>query len=84
MGYRKTGSFIATDEGGKEYTILEYTEYVSTNDLSGSSEMETGYKRLKTLNGDDVSPLESSKNKFQIIKGNPIIITTTDPKWQNN
>ena len=78
---RKTDSFKAKDLAGVEYTINVFTEYATTTTLDGPrSEMETGYKTLKTTNGQNVNSLGG--NNFQILAGTKEIeVATFDPRY---
>lgn len=79
MSLRRSGEFKAVGADGKEYVIIEFTEYTSS-----TTDVPTGQKKLFTDGGIEVTPVSGSGNKLQIMDGiNWITVTTTDPRWQN-
>jgi len=63
---RKMGQFIATDENGRRYTILIFTNLVKSGKVENPSMEVEGMKELKTFEGMAVNRLE--KGKYQIVK----------------
>jgi hypothetical protein len=68
---RKTGQFIATDENGRRYTILIFTNVIKAGTLENPSMEEEGMEELKTFEGMAVTRLE--KGKYQIAQSGIII-----------
>jgi hypothetical protein len=68
---RKIGQFIATDENGRRYTILIFTNLVKAGTVENPSMEVEGMKELKTFEGMAVNRLE--KGKYQIVKTGIIV-----------
>ena len=68
---RKIGQFIATDENGRRYTILIYTNVIKAGAVENPSEEVEGMTELKTFEGMAVNRLE--KGKYQIVQTGIII-----------
>ena len=68
---RKIGQFIATDENGRRYTILIFTNVVKAGTLENPSMEEEGETELRTFEGMAVNRLE--KGKYQIAQTGMII-----------
>ena len=68
---RKIGQFIATDENGRRYTIMIYTNIVSAGTLENPSEGVEGMTELKTFEGMAVNRLE--KGRYQIVQTGVIV-----------
>jgi hypothetical protein len=68
---RKIGQFIATDENGRRYTILIFTNLVKAGTVENPSMEVEGMKELKTFEGMTVNRLE--KGKYQIVKTGIIV-----------
>ena len=62
---RKTGQFIATDEKGRRYTIVIYTNIIKAGTFENPSGEVEGMTELKTFEGMAVNRLE--KGKYQIV-----------------
>jgi hypothetical protein len=63
---RKIGQFIATDENGRRYTIMIFTNIIKAGTLENPSMEEEGMKELTTFEGMAVNRLE--KGKYQIVQ----------------
>ena len=72
---RKIGQFIATDEKGRRYTILIYTNIIKAGTFETLSK-EEGMEELKTFEGMTVNRLE--KGKYQIVQTG-IIVQSDSP-----
>ncbi len=68
---RKIGQFIATDENGRRYTILIFTNFIKTGRLENPSMEAEGMNELKTFEGMAVSRLE--KGRYQIVPTGTIV-----------
>ena len=68
---RKVGQFIATDENGRRYTILIYTNIKKAGTVENPSVEVEGMEELKTYEGMSVNRLE--KGKYQIAQTGIII-----------
>jgi hypothetical protein len=68
---RKIGQFIATDENGRRYTILIFTNVVKAGTLENPSMEGEGMEELKTFEGMAVNRLE--KGKYQIAQTGIIV-----------
>ena len=73
---RKMGQFIATDENGRRYTILIYTNVIKEGTLKSPSTEVEGMEELKTFEGMAVNRLE--KGKYQIVQTG-IIVQSDSP-----
>ena len=73
---RKIGQFIATDENGRRYTIVIFTNVVKAGTLENPSMEVEGMEELKTFEGMAVNRLE--KGKYQIAQTG-IIIQSDSP-----
>ena len=74
---RKIGQFIATDENGRRYTILIFTNVIKAGTLENPSMEEVeGMEELKTFEGMAVNRLE--KGKYQIAQTG-IIVQSDSP-----
>jgi hypothetical protein len=73
---RKIGQFIATDENGRRYTILIFTNVVKAGTLENPSMEVEGMEELKTFEGMAVNRLE--KGKYQIAQTG-IIVRSDSP-----
>jgi hypothetical protein len=73
---RKIGQFIATDENGRRYTILIFTNVVKAGTLENPSMEVEEMEELKTFEGMAVNRLE--KGKYQIAQTG-IIIQSDSP-----
>jgi hypothetical protein len=73
---RKIGQFIATDENGRRYTILIFTNFIKTGTFENPSMEGEGTKELKTFEGMAVNRLE--KGKYQIVQTG-IIVQSDSP-----
>ncbi len=73
---RRMGQFIATDENGRRYTILIYTNVIKAGTLENPSMEVEGMEELKTFEGMAVNRLE--KGKYQIAQTG-IIIQSDSP-----
>jgi hypothetical protein len=73
---RKTGQFFATDEHGRRYTILIFTNIIKAGTLENPSAEAEGIEELKTFEGMAVNRLE--KGKYQIVPTG-IIIQSNSP-----
>ena len=73
---RKIGQFIATDEKGRRYTILIYTNIIKAGTFEDPSMEVEGIKELKTFEGMAVNRLE--KGKYQIVQSG-IIVRSDSP-----
>jgi hypothetical protein len=70
------GQFIATDENGRRYTIMIFTNVVKAGTLENPSMKVEGMKELKTFEGMAVNRLE--KGKYQIVQTG-IILQSDSP-----
>jgi hypothetical protein len=68
---RKIGQFIATDENGRRYTILIFTNIIKAGALGNPSGAVEGMTELKTFEGMAVNRLE--KGKYQIVQTGKIV-----------
>ena len=68
---RKIGQFIATDENGRRYTILIFTNVIKAGTLENPSMEVEGMEELKTFEGMAVNRLE--KGKYQIAQTGIIV-----------
>ena len=69
---RKTSQFIATDENGRRYTILIFTNVIKAGTLENPSMEEVeGMEELKTFEGMALNRLE--KGKYQIAQTGIIV-----------
>jgi hypothetical protein len=73
---RMIGQFIATDENGRRYTILIFTNVIKAGTLENPSMEEEGMKELTTFEGMAVNRLE--KGKYQIVQTG-IIVRSDSP-----
>jgi hypothetical protein len=73
---RKIGQFIATDEKGRRYTILIFTNVTKAGTLENPSMEVEGMEELKTFEGMAVNRLE--KGRYQIVQTG-IIIQSDSP-----
>ena len=73
---RMIGQFIATDENGRRYTILIFTNVIKAGTLENPSMEVEGMEELKTFEGMTVNRLE--KGKYQIAQTG-IIIQSDSP-----
>jgi len=73
---RKIGQFIATDENGRRYTILIFTNVIKAGTLENPSMEEEGETELRTFEGMAVNRLE--KGKYQIAQTG-IIVQSDSP-----
>ena len=73
---RKIGQFFATDENGRRYTILIFTNFIKTGTFENPSMEVEGIKELKTFEGMAVNRLE--KGKYQIVQTG-IIVQSDSP-----
>ena len=73
---RKIGQFIATDEKGRRYTILIYTNIINAGTFENPSMEVEGMNELKTFEGMAVNRLE--KGKYQIVQTG-IIVQSDSP-----
>ena len=73
---RKIGQFIATDEKGRRYTVLIYTNIIKAGTFENPGMEVEGMKELKTFEGMEVNRLE--KGKYQIVQTG-IIIQSDSP-----
>ena len=73
---RKIGQFIGTDENGRRYTILIYTNVIKAGTFENPSMEVEGIKELKTFEGMAVNRLE--KGKYQITQSG-IIVQSDSP-----
>ena len=73
---RKIGQFIATDENGRRYTILIFTNFIKAGTFENPSMEGEGIKELKTFEGMAVNRLE--KDKYQIVQSG-IIVQSDSP-----
>ena len=73
---RKIGQFIATDENGRRYTILIFTNFIKTGTFEDPIMEGEGTKELKTFEGMAVNRLE--KGKYQIVQTG-IIVQSDSP-----
>ena len=73
---RKIGQFIATDEKGRRYTILIYTNVMKAGTFENPSGEVEGMNELKTFEGMAVNRLE--KGKYQIVPTG-IIVQSDSP-----
>ena len=73
---RMIGQFIATDENGRRYTILIFTNFIKAGTFENPSMEVEGMEELKTFEGMAVNRLE--KGKYQITQSG-IIIQSDSP-----
>jgi hypothetical protein len=73
---RMIGQFIATDENGRRYTILIFTNFIKAGTFENPSMEVEGMEELKTFEGMAVNRLE--KGKYQIAQTG-IIIQSDSP-----
>lgn len=73
---RKIGQFIVTDEKGRRYTILIFTNFTKAGTFENPSMEVEGIKELKTFEGMAVNRLE--KGKYQIVQTG-IIVQSDSP-----
>ena len=73
---RKISQFIATDENGRRYTILIFTNIIKAGTFENPSMEVEGMKELRTFEGMTVNRLE--KGKYQIVKTG-IIVQSDSP-----
>ena len=73
---RKVGQFIATDENGRRYTILIYTNIIKAGKVENPSGGIEGETELRTFEGMAVNRLE--KGKYQIAQTG-IIVQSDSP-----
>ena len=66
---RKIGQFIATDENGRRYTILIYTNIIKAGTFENPSMEVDGMNELKTFEGMAVNRLEKGKyqNRLELL-----------------
>jgi hypothetical protein len=73
---RKIGQFIATDENGRRYTLLIFTNIIKAGTFENPRVGVEGMKELKTFEGMAVNRLE--KDKYQIVQTG-IIVRSDSP-----
>lgn len=61
---RQTGSFVATGDDGREYTVYIYTEFVDAGSRRNPRAVVQGLKELRTSDGMAVNRLQ--KGEYQI------------------
>ncbi len=73
---RKIGQFIATDENGRRYTILIFTNIIKAGTFEEPSMEVEVMKELNTYEGMAVNRIE--KGKYQIVQTG-IIVQSDSP-----
>jgi len=73
---RKIGQFIATDENGRRYTLLIFTNVIKGGTLENPGKEVEGMEELTTFEGMAVNRLE--KGKYQIVQTG-IIVRSDSP-----
>lgn len=79
MATRQEGSFVATDCGGNEYTVIMYRDVIDTTTQHSHvpTQAPAALGELRTSDGRDVNRIE--KGSYEIV-GHPMIpITSDDP-----
>jgi hypothetical protein len=71
-----TGQFITTDENGRRYTIMIFTNIIKAGTFGNPSMEEEEMKELTTFEGMAVNRLE--KGKYQIVQTG-IIVQSDSP-----
>ena len=77
---RKIGQFIATDENGRRYTNLIFTNIIKAGTFENRNKEVEGIGELKTFEGMAVNRLE--KGKYQIVPTG-IIVSLIHPMLLN-
>lgn len=67
---RRTGTFRAIDDAGKEYVIHIMTEFIDTSTLSGNSETE-GVKNFVLDDGRNVNRVE--QGRYEVVQTGQIL-----------
>lgn len=64
---RKTGGFVARGSDGKNYVVIEFTEFVDGTTISDTqTQWVPGIKIMKLENGDHVNPVDSGG--FEVVR----------------
>lgn len=74
---KRTGSFVAKGDDGREYTLYIYTEYARADAQGESPSVTEGTQRLVTSNGDPVNVISSG---VYYLPGDGVTIRSDDPK----
>jgi hypothetical protein len=67
---QRTGSFKAIDDQGKEYKIVEYTDFIDAATLADNPPPVQGQRALKTSDGRSVNQV--AEGVYEIV-GHPMI-----------
>jgi hypothetical protein len=64
---RKTGRFVTRGSDGKNYTVVEYTEFIDVTTISDTeTQWSPGMKIMKLENGEHVNPVDGGG--FEIVR----------------
>ena len=64
---RKTGGFVAHGSDGKNYTVVEYTEFIGvTTIIDAVTQWSPGRKIMKLVNGEHVNPVDGGG--FEVVR----------------
>ena len=65
----QTDAFMAFDEAGNGYRIMEYTEYLNVGPTIGhpGDRWTKGILEYRTAGGDPVNRIEGTENEFDIL-----------------
>jgi len=75
--HQQTGSFVAVDDNGNEYTVLVITPYSRTEGTEGSGEVECS-SEFKLADGRPV--LRFGQGQYRIGSTTGTKLTSTDPQ----
>jgi hypothetical protein len=73
---KKTATFNATSDDGRQFTIDVFTEFHETNTNAGRRVVEAN-KTFKTTDGMDVSP--KGKGTYEIVDLDGLVVQSQDP-----
>lgn len=72
---KQIGSFTATDDAGRQQTILKFTDVINVDHFEGSASV-TGIQSLRTASGQSVNRI--AKGEYQIVTSG-LILRSTSP-----
>lgn len=67
----ETDRFLVKTDTGKEYTIVQYQEYISAASFDDPQAEVEGLKRLSTSTGLDVNYIDSKT--FKVVETNEVV-----------
>jgi len=68
---QETGRFVATDDAGQQYTIIEMTKFVSFQPLGGAERWIDGPKSYRTPNDEPVNQVD--ERTFKLVFSNKTV-----------